>query len=95
MSKKIQVGDLVMVVKSQPCCGALSRVGQVFRVKELNQNSFACLACGNVRSSGDLLARTGKRNPDGAHDAVFVSRLIKIDPPALPESVETEKELTI
>lgn len=87
----IKPGDLVMVVRPSPCCGKTSAIGTTFVVEGLNIAPGKCRHCGVIETA--LLARTGKRSEIGLV-SYRVSRLIRIDPPALPESVETTEELT-
>lgn len=87
MSKPIAAGDLVMVVKPMYCCGNASKVGVVFRVQKIAKGTARCPYC-NAKVSGTFADRFPGKGPD-------VSRLIRIDPPALPESVETEREVAV
>ena len=45
MTDPIQPGDLVMVVKPTPCCGADKRVGQIGRVVSVGYENFRCVHC--------------------------------------------------
>jgi hypothetical protein len=84
----IKVGDLVMVVKPQPCCGRTEFIGTTFEVTEIRNGMGECFYCKQrYRSIG-----ASRLNSGGFFD---VHRLIKIDPPALPESLEREKELSV
>ena len=86
----IKAGDLVMVVRGSPCCGSTHAIGTAFVVDSVAIALGTCRHCGANETS--LSARTGKRSERGLV-ACLVSRLIRIDPPALPESVETEREV--
>ena len=85
----IKAGDLVMVVRPNPCCKDL---GVLSGVVSVAHNPHLCLGrclCGAFHF--DPVVEIDFR---GNRERVLVSRLIKIDPPALPESVETEREVT-
>lgn len=81
----IKVGDLVMVVRAKPCCGANEGIGGVHEVSGL-VNLSRCYLCGTV--TDELAALI-----DGPNEARVVSRLIRIDPPAIPESIERHEEV--
>lgn len=83
--RPIQAGDLVMVVKPLKCCGGVKSLGKVFRAKMVVTVVTRCKCCGNMGE------RTLAATKWGA--GIEVSRLIRIDPPALPESVETDREV--
>lgn len=85
----IKAGDLVMVVRPTPCCGTPTKTnGVVFVVVKVEtRGPFYCKTCGHRFSQIKSAYRVDGRNVD-------VGRLIRIDPPALPESVETEREVT-
>ena len=42
MSEKIQPGDLVMVVKPTPCCGASNSIGEIHRVASVQDIEVRC-----------------------------------------------------
>lgn len=77
----VTAGDLVRVVLPASCCGSRKDVGQVFRVLGFEDRLGQCCECGVVSRSRDAIY-TG--------DALGqpVAGLIRIDPPALLESVE-------
>jgi hypothetical protein len=85
----IKVGDLVMVVKPKPC-GCAGSIGKLFIVTGFDRRPvvFLCSSCGHewgeTSTPGVLGLEDKSINP---------ARLIKIDPPALPESLEREKEI--
>lgn len=89
MTEPIKKGDLVMVVKPTPCCGNAGSLGRVFRVGSLRAFTGWCLRCG-LRGDPSVDVALPHRSLEGAQ----LSRLIKIDPPALPEGVETTKGVT-
>jgi hypothetical protein len=84
----IKVGDLVMIVKPIQCCGEDRAVGRLFKVEAVEHDYYQCIYCGAITKS------TVAKNPN-RNSWVSFSRLIKIDPPALPESLEREKELSV
>jgi len=81
----IKAGDLVMVIKAQPCCGEAKDIGLVFRVSSVERFQNICLSCNHI----DLFVLACPNQTGGFP----IKRLLKIDPPALPESTEREKEL--
>ncbi len=88
---EIQVGDLAMVVRPKPCCGSCSDLGSVIRVLEIDSEPGECSDCGKFYASRDAVyAIDHGLGECWAHD---ISRLIRIDPPAQPESVETDREV--
>jgi hypothetical protein len=88
----IKVGDLVMVVKPNFCgCNNSSMpTGSVFEVRWVGNNGKPkrCMACGEVLLDGVTCSDSSGRH-------ALIERLIKIEPPALPESLEREKELSV
>ena len=85
----MKAGDLVMVVKPSTCCGSASAVGKVFVVNEVSETWI--LKCSHCAAIFD--GKASSLYEEGVEAAVLVSRLIKIDPPELPESVEIKEEL--
>lgn len=89
MSNSIKPGDLVMVVRPRPCCGIASRMGLI-GVAEIAKpigDQTWCPSCSFVDKN---LANYFFIAP---HGYCHISRLKKIDPPALADEVETVKEL--
>jgi hypothetical protein len=84
----IKVGDLVMVVKPIHCCGGTTSIGRVFVVQAI---AIARGVCGNCLTNHPPMP-VAFINDWFRYD---IPRLIKIDPPALPESIERKKELTV
>jgi len=92
MSKPINVGDLVCVVRVPPC-GCPDRVGHFFNVTRIRlQNDtgkMKCRMCGARQlATGQLVA---EGHPSGA--TVWIGRLIRIDPPATGDSLPTRKRM--
>jgi hypothetical protein len=83
----IKVGDLVMVVKPAVCCGSVNSIGRIFPVEGIERVYGQCAHCG-MRGH-----EYGAKIANGRY--VLLTRIIKIDPPALPESLEREKELSV
>ena len=83
--KPIAVGDLVMVVRPFPCCGQTSYISQLHKVEALEMAYFEC-PCGQKL----LLPMAITGNWHGFP----ISILIRIDPPALPESIHTEEKVS-
>jgi hypothetical protein len=89
--RNIKAGDLVMVVKPKPC-GCADTIGTPFTVKRIEPHALIgkCKICGR-----EWLNRGWLFFSDGANTGANSSMVIKIDPPALPESLEREKELSV
>ena len=93
----IEAGDLVVVVRAK-ACGCTDNLGTVFRVAILKRaaawQGWHCRSCG---ASG-IMAKPGSgyandANGSFGHWGIAVKRLIKIDPPALPESIERKESV--
>ena len=86
---KIQVGDLVQVVRPAICCGNTSSLGVTYRVVSINSAlSYRCVYCG---SDGKIETIADKAHAYGC----VVSRLKRIPPldePAETYTTETHKE---
>ena len=82
----IKAGDLVMVVRPAPCCGATDLIGLAHAVlnvmRPMGGDVFECNACGNESTSAhaELLADRW----------IAVQQLIRIDPLPEPETVVEE-----
>lgn len=79
----IKKGDLVQVVRGRVCCGNTDAVGAIFVVHRVGDENAWC-ECGWSGAGVVAFADVGD-------DVCEISRLIKIDPPALPASL-TEQE---
>jgi len=88
MENDIKTGDLVMVVRGAACCGASETLGKIFRVEGIAPFDGRCSGCGR---KGNPDVKLALRGPGIGYPFY---RLIKIDPPAQPESTETRKEIT-
>lgn len=90
----IKAGDLVMVVRPAPCWCMSSLIGLPFVVEGVTYRAARCVKCKVIFPAEE---RAIIRGPvvDGSEfwEPAF-SRLIKIDPPALPETIEREQEAT-
>jgi len=84
----IKPGDLVQVVRPQPCCGCTESIGKVFVVADVWRGPGFC-DCGATYTTLTAFQELGRMS------GYVASRLIKIDPPALDEGVETAEELTV
>ena len=82
---EIKRGDLVMCVKPTGCCGGTELLGSVFTVIKIESGLGWCENCGKKFESKDAEVLPECFLP--------VSRLIRIDPPALDEETETQREL--
>ena len=87
----IKVGDLVMVVRGHEC-NPMVGIGCIFVVEHIAPAfSYGCHACGWPTSDGQLLAYGSAGKNKGY---IPLSRLRKIDPPALDETTKEREELT-
>lgn len=84
----IQPGDLVMVRMTQPCCGNPAGSGMIYTVSAISDARTQCAACGSI------VTYSIAYNTDEPTGGFPVSRLFKIDPPAIDESTPTVEELT-
>lgn len=89
----IKPGDLGMIVRPLPCCGAVYSLGLVFTVIDTRLRAedrfVACQACGGLTDSHTAVLFV--ELPSGERGYVERSRVIRIDPPA--QDVETREEM--
>lgn len=76
----VTAGDLVRVVLPRACCGSHIDTGLEYRVSRVAIGLVHCRLCGFERRTFVCVNGPGKGTP--------ASMLIRLDPPALPESVE-------
>lgn len=89
MSDRIDVGDLVVVVK-WPCCGEW--IGIIYRVASMEVMPHAqCRTCG--RHHGKQLVALREKQQDGGVLGVPLAWLRKLPPLAEPESERTDEEI--
>lgn len=90
MSDEISVGDLVVVVRGNPCCGAFGkkmRPGAIFRVSEIvSMFGYKCIKCNTDFSPNEIGATS-------AYVGGPVYCLKKIPPLSEDESINESKEL--
>lgn len=85
----IKAGDLVMAIRGMPCCGKLTGIeGVPFVVATITPRTP--LHCNYCRA--DLSGTNGAVGVV-THYPVRLSRLIKIDPPSIPEFTNDKEEL--
>lgn len=75
----IEVGDWVMVIRTQPCCGfGLEELWKVFQVEDIvtDPQTFFCTDCG---MQTDVPIAIGPPT-DGFVEGFRLSRLLKIPP---------------
>lgn len=85
----IKTGDLCMVVRPKLCCGSVINMGKVFIVAGIDSTMNEWCPICKYRSNGAVTTA------DAGGDKHFrFERLIKIDPPAIPETTEREQEET-
>ena len=86
--KTIRKGDLVMVVRPREC-GCIGHVGAIFYVASVRPSKIVyCEDCG-YRFFNATVATASD-----ADSVTALSRLIKINPPAIEDSTERERETT-
>jgi hypothetical protein len=87
MDKPISVGDLVVVVRGMPCCGALTkRNGLFFKVSAISpDNGAACDSCGKIGGEMHAKDENGLR--------FDISRLKRIPPLSELESEKRDEDL--
>lgn len=78
----IKAGDLVMVTRPWACCGHSTGTGLVFIVHAITEGSALCGKCMHEHVTTLVWMDDSNRCP--------ASRLIKIDPPAIPEQIIEE-----
>ena len=85
---EIKSGDLVMVVKTKPCCGT-GRLGYTFTAASNPfRSSWVCLSCGRVNPEETVI-----ETDEGNGRIVSVDRIKKIDPPAEGDDLPTRRDL--
>jgi hypothetical protein len=82
----VTAGDLVRVVLPTLCCGNRSDVGAEYHVRAVEAGLAECQKCRAVTEVVVCLSADDSGIPAGM--------LVRIDPPALPESVEDVREVT-
>lgn len=87
----IKAGDLIMCVKPSLCCGVSKGIGKTATVTAVESATVICSDCGHEQFLENAIF--GER-PDGRQGYVERSRVIKISPPAMPESITNDEELT-
>ena len=85
MNSAIKAGDLVCITRPSVCCGSKQSIGEIHLVKEIVKELSRCPVC-NDKSYWKLAIL------DDGFGCELI-RLIKIDPPALQDETENEKEL--
>jgi len=94
MSDEIKSGDLVMVVRGLPCCGfmGLAHFGLTFIVTAVfpAPPGLSCKCCNAPASAA---APCVGANISGEADAMLMSMVKKIDPPAEGDSLPTRRDL--
>ena len=79
MSEPIKVGDLVIVVRGNPCCGQSSILGKIFYVAEIDTvYGSTCTFCG---APAEYALPAAFRNV-GDITGTQLRKLKRIDPPA-------------
>lgn len=84
---EIKRGDLVMVVRPRTCCGGITDLGITFIAGDFYTGVSHCPHCKTVVDSVKCVWVSEK------YSVEIISRLIRIDPPALSDETETKKEI--
>ena len=87
MSEQIKVGDLVMVMRGN--CST-KNIGKIFKVARIGKNMIGCVGCGKFHSPRGTPIAT---EANSLHGFEFF-RLKRINPPAIDETRETDREVT-
>ncbi len=90
VSKQISVGDLVQVVRAAPCCGNDRCIGVPYIVLATQYGRGVCIDCQTDHGAVWWVGGC-HHHPLGWH---LASRLIRIEPPALPDRVERDEEVS-
>lgn len=84
--RPIQVGDLVVVVRPTPCCGATDELGLTFTVAEIVRMPTLCPR--SMRLGSDVMAFGHPGGP------IYASTLKRIDPPPVTETTDTPEKVS-
>lgn len=88
----IKAGALVTVVRPTPCCRNASAIGTTFVVQSVvRRQRVRCIHCGTIEIASEAAIGAWIAGEPVAYQ---LYRLIRIDPPARPESVATDEEIT-
>lgn len=90
--RPIQVGDLVIIVRPTVCCGNPRSVGRIFKILRVWTTGATCPCC-QTRTSITGARMTSKTSQTG-FATIALSRLKRIDPPALTEETEIGERVT-
>lgn len=82
---EIKVGDLVVVVKPQPCCGSSRAIGRIHTVHGIARTPFTCTECW-TSGVDDLVLY-------GDFSGTSISCVRKIEPLEDPETIEIDDSL--
>lgn len=89
MSEQIKVGDLVMIKSVAGYCDCHSGMYRIVLAIVPYAGHFACARCGDSRKLDCMFAELS--NPDKQNGGWPIERLKRIDPPSIPESIETRE----
>lgn len=96
MSEPIKAGDLMIVVRENPCaCGqARKALGEIFRVREVRMShGLRCAGCRKHAPREEIVATSGEMN--GKSAMVFeLWRLKRIPPLGELGDVKQDEEIT-
>ena len=86
MSKPLEVGDLVMVVRGKKCCRASRHIGRIFRIERfISKSAGSCTLCGKP------LEAVIQAVPPDIHRSGYSLYRLKLIPP-LSELERTKEE---
>lgn len=88
MSERIEVGDLVVIIKPTSCCGYSGGIGKIYIVGNMRSFRGRCLLCGAI-GNGEPLACWGSGSR-----GVPTRRLKKLPPLTEPETITERDEMT-
>jgi hypothetical protein len=84
----MKVGDLVINIKPQPCCGSTNGVGKIYTVKGLYKTRVYCGYCGTLYEDFEDLVDVGLQ-----YGSILKSRLKVIDGGDLDEKISNDADV--
>jgi len=93
MTRLLQVGDRVIVVYPDPCCGNTNSIGLIFTIVEISKFTDGWEGyCRRCHATFDEALAWKDFAPDGKREGFLLETLQRIDPEIAPAK-EREKEV--